>query len=58
MAGNHLTDTEWLDRRRDDLNEDEQDKFESLVLRSKNRRDCELSRRDALERVMRMRERG
>jgi hypothetical protein len=58
MAGSHLTDEEWLRQRKHNLSEDEIDEFENAVDETKTRIGLEQSRRAALERVLRMRQRG
>jgi hypothetical protein len=58
MAGSHLTDNEWLQREKAKLSDEEADRFEEAVDVSTTRLGLEKARRAALERVMRMRERG
>jgi hypothetical protein len=58
MAGSHLTDSEWLQREQAKLSDEEADRFEEAVDVSTTRLGLERARRAALERVLRMRERG
>jgi hypothetical protein len=58
MAGSHLTDDEWLRQRKHNLSDDEIDDFENAVDVTKTRIGLEKSRQAALERVLRMRQRG
>jgi hypothetical protein len=58
MAGSHITDDEWLRQRKHNLSDDEIDAFENSVDVTKTRIGLEKSRQAALERVLRMRQRG
>jgi hypothetical protein len=58
VAGSHLTDDEWLRQRKHELSDDEIDDFENAVDVTKTRIGLEQSRRAALDRVLRMRQRG
>jgi hypothetical protein len=58
MAGSHLTDSEWLQREQAKLSDEEEDRFEESVDVNTTRLGLEKARRAALERVLRMRERG
>lgn len=58
MAGSHLTDDEWLRQRKHELSDDEIDEFENAVDVTKTRIGLEKSRQAALDRILRMRQRG
>jgi hypothetical protein len=58
MAGSHITDDEWLKQRKHNLSDDEIDEFENAVDVTKTSIGLEKSRQAALERVLRMRQRG
>jgi hypothetical protein len=58
MAGSHLTDDEWLRQRKHNLSDDEIDDFENAVDVTKTRIGLEKSRQAALDRILRMRQRG